>query len=115
MGSGRSPVLVSSLITHHSTHAAHATHLPPSPPSQASNIFLSDGAAKLGDFGIARVLEHTQDRGQSVVGTPYYMSPEICRNEPYASAADMFSVGAIVYELCALRHAVSVAERGEGW
>ena len=32
---------------------------------------------KLGDFGIARVLNETKSKAKTVVGTPYYLSPEI--------------------------------------
>jgi len=35
------------------------------------------GVIKLGDFGIARVLSNTRSRAKTVVGTPYYLSPEI--------------------------------------
>lgn len=41
---------------------------------KTSNIFLtSNGTVKLGDFGISRVLENTQEHAMTVVGTPYYM------------------------------------------
>jgi NIMA (never in mitosis gene a)-related kinase len=38
---------------------------------------------KLGDFGIAHVLNHTADLAKTIVGTPYYLSPEIIDNKPY--------------------------------
>ena len=45
---------------------------------KAQNVFLTDeGLVKLGDFGVARVLEHTAARARTVVGSPYYISPEI--------------------------------------
>ena len=45
---------------------------------KALNVFLtSNDIVKLGDFGIARVMEKTTDMAQTVVGTPYYISPEI--------------------------------------
>jgi len=41
---------------------------------KSSNIFLrSNGTVKLGDFGISRVLENTNEAAMTVVGTPYYM------------------------------------------
>lgn len=38
---------------------------------------------KVGDLGIARVLESGTDMATTIIGTPYYMSPEIFSNEPY--------------------------------
>ena len=38
------------------------------------------------------------------VGTPYYMSPEICQDLPYSYSSDIWSLGCILYELCTLRH-----------
>lgn len=49
------------------------------------NIFLGDDdGIKVGDLGIAKALDKTLDMARTVVGTPYYMSPELCRNERYA-------------------------------
>jgi NIMA (never in mitosis gene a)-related kinase len=46
---------------------------------KTSNIFLSsNGVLKIGDFGIAKILDETLEIAQTVVGTPYYLSPEIC-------------------------------------
>lgn len=45
---------------------------------KTQNIFLmKNGMLKLGDFGIARLLNTTSDLATTVVGTPYYLSPEI--------------------------------------
>jgi NIMA (never in mitosis gene a)-related kinase 1/4/5 len=44
---------------------------------KTQNIFVGRGGAmKVGDLGIARVLENTLEECKSVVGTPYYMAPE---------------------------------------
>lgn len=43
---------------------------------KSQNIFLTkDGNVKLGDFGIAKPLQMTLEKRNSVIGTPYYMSP----------------------------------------
>jgi len=74
---------------------------------KTSNIFLTDSnkKVKLGDFGISRVLEGTTDAAVTVVGTPYYMSPEVCRSEPYNFKSDIWALGCVLYELCMLKHA----------
>ena len=64
----------------------------------------TDGAIKLGDFGISRVLEQTDAAAQTVVGTPYYMSPETCQSQPYTSKSDVWALGIILYELATLKH-----------
>jgi len=72
---------------------------------KTQNIFLmSTGQIKLGDFGIARVLDATKDYARTMVGTPYYLSPEIIEDSPYNSKSDVWSVGVVLYEMTTLRH-----------
>ncbi|XP_067371100.1 serine/threonine-protein kinase Nek5 isoform X4 [Channa argus] len=73
---------------------------------KAQNVFLSSGGlkAKLGDFGIARMLNNTMELARTCVGTPYYLSPEICESRPYNNKTDIWSLGCVLYELCTLRH-----------
>lgn len=65
--------------------------MPPSPPPLLShrdiktqNIFMSSGGLlKLGDFGVSKILNSTYQLAATAVGTPYYLSPEICQNKKY--------------------------------
>merc|ERR1719158_69035 len=78
---------------------------------KSSNIFMTTSAdksgldVKIGDFGISRVLEGTVDVAATVVGTPYYMSPEVCKSEPYGYKSDIWALGCVLYEMCMLKHA----------
>lgn len=67
------------------------------------NIFISSRSGgilrvKIGDFGIARSLEISQ-MATTMVGTPYYLSPELCAKQPYDKSIDVWSLGCILYEL----------------
>ena len=67
-------------------------------------MFLTkQGIIKIGDFGIARVLRQTVDKAKTMVGTPYYLSPEIIEGRPYSFKSDIWSIGVMLYEMCTLR------------
>uniref|UniRef100_A0A674I9W8 non-specific serine/threonine protein kinase n=1 Tax=Terrapene triunguis TaxID=2587831 RepID=A0A674I9W8_9SAUR len=73
---------------------------------KSQNIFLTkDGTIQLGDFGIARVLNSTVELARTCIGTPYYLSPEICQNKPYNNKSDIWALGCVLYEMCTLKHA----------
>ncbi|XP_051822327.1 serine/threonine-protein kinase Nek1 isoform X3 [Antechinus flavipes] len=73
---------------------------------KSQNIFLTkDGTVQLGDFGIARVLNSTLELARTCIGTPYYLSPEICENKPYNNKSDIWALGCVLYEMCTLKHA----------
>lgn len=73
---------------------------------KTQNIFLTKTKqVKLGDFGISRILQHTYDLAKTAIGTPYYLSPEICQETPYNHKSDIWSLGCILYEMLSLNHA----------
>ena len=49
------------------------------------------------------MLAATLAKAKTVVGTPYYLSPEIVQSQPYSLSTDVWSMGVMLYELCALR------------
>uniref|UniRef100_A0A663LW74 non-specific serine/threonine protein kinase n=1 Tax=Athene cunicularia TaxID=194338 RepID=A0A663LW74_ATHCN len=68
-----------------------------------ANVFLdSKQNVKLGDFGLARILHHDTSFAKTFVGTPYYMSPEQMNHMSYNEKSDIWSLGCLLYELCAL-------------
>ena len=67
---------------------------------KSGNVFLmKSGLVKLGDFGIAKGFQNTMDKAKTMVGTPYYLSPEIIENKPYDAKSDIWSLGVLLYEM----------------
>jgi len=54
---------------------------------------------KLVDFGVARIEGTNATQSGTVLGTPHYMSPEQCRGEVVDGRSDIFSLGAVLYEM----------------
>jgi hypothetical protein len=66
-----------------------------------ATVFLGDdNSVKLGDFGLSKILQ-SHDFASTYVGTPFYMSPEICKAEQYGPHSDIWALGCIIYEMCA--------------
>ncbi|EGD74656.1 NEK/NEK1 protein kinase [Salpingoeca rosetta] len=78
---------------------------------KAGNLFLdAKGNIKLGDFGIARVLEANAARMsartcKTPVGTPLTMAPEIAAGKAYGQKVDIWGIGCVLYELIQLKPA----------
>ncbi|TPP58168.1 serine/threonine-protein kinase Nek4, partial [Fasciola gigantica] len=73
---------------------------------KTQNIFLTrNDIIKVGDLGIARVLESANAMATTMIGTPYYMSPELFANKPYNHKSDIWALGCVLYEMSTLKHA----------
>ena len=84
-------------------HFAH-THLIVHRDLKPSNILVgADGKVTLVDFGIAKLIDPGAARAQTLLGevalTPDYASPEQVRSEPATTVTDVYSLGAVLYEL----------------
>jgi eukaryotic-like serine/threonine-protein kinase len=78
-------------------HAAGLVHRDIKPQNL---LVRADGVVKIADFGIARALQATQlTEAGTVLGTAAYLAPEQAAGERVTSAADIYAVGAVAYEL----------------
>lgn len=82
---------------------------------KTQNIFLTkSNLVKIGDLGIATVLDTNANDETlpacTVIGTPYYMSPEIFSGKSYNEKSDMWAFGCCMYEMLTLRHAFSAKD-----
>ncbi len=72
---------------------------------KTKNIFIKNNlTVKIGDFGIAKILSSTSSYAHTFIGTPYYISPELCKDQPYNDKSDVWALGCVLYELCTLNH-----------
>lgn len=62
-----------------------------------SNILIHNGVYKLADFGFCKPIKN--DVTATMLGSPIYMAPEVLRGLTYNSKADIWSLGAVLYEL----------------
>ena len=68
---------------------------------KSANVFLfKGGIVKLGDLNVSKITR--KGMGYTQTGTPYYASPEVWKDKPYDSKSDIWSLGCVIYEMCAL-------------
>ena len=79
---------------------------------KSQNIFLTkDLNIKIGDLGVSKKLIQT-NFAKTFIGTPYYLSPEICMEKPYNDKSDVWAIGCILYELCCYNYPFDAKSQG---
>lgn len=77
----------------HSNHRLHRD-------IKSDNIlYNSKGEVKIADFGFAAGLHRERENRHSIVGTPYWMAPELIKAEPYDQKVDIWSLGITALEM----------------
>lgn len=107
------PIYLQILLGLHYIHTQRVLHR----DMKTANVFLSSSSSqggsgsgkkslrvKIGDLGVAKLLGTTASFANTVIGTPYYLSPELVQDLPYNSKSDMWALGVILYECCTLHH-----------
>lgn len=69
----------------------------------ANVLLVSDDRLKIGDLGIAKVLNGDEPVAKTQCGTPAYFSPELWRNQPYDDRSDVWALGCILYEMVMMK------------
>ncbi|GIX63116.1 protein kinase [Babesia caballi] len=89
--------LLSALKYLHKRHILHRD-------LKSLNVLIdSDKSLKLCDFGVSKALSTTADHTRTVIGTPYYFSPELISGHEYSWPSDIWALGCLTYELATFR------------
>jgi serine/threonine-protein kinase ULK/ATG1 len=64
-----------------------------------SNILLHNGIIKLANFGFYKRLEDERDLSKPMLSSPIYTAPEILKGDAYTMKADIWSLGAVLYQM----------------
>lgn len=79
-------------------HAHHVIHRDLKPENLLLSTHEDDAVLKIADFGLCRYLS-PDEQARIVCGSPLYMAPEVLQFQEYNSKVDMWSTGAILFEL----------------
>ena len=70
---------------------------------KSMNVFIGDrNKPFVGDFGVSKISEPDEEKRGSMIGTIFYMAPEVVNCKPYLYSSDVWSMGVVLYELLTL-------------
>lgn len=77
-----------------------------------ANILIhGNGKFKIADFNVSRILSEYDQRASTLQGTILYSAPEVLDNQSYSFSVDIYSIGAVIYELMTLTNAFTSISR----
>jgi hypothetical protein len=81
---------------------------------KSANIFLASDkrSIKIGDLGVARLLSSQTFFAKTLIGTPYYMSPELLKDQAYDHKSDAWALGIVLYEMATGTHPFDAKNQG---
>ena len=92
-------VLVQTLAGLKALHSLNIMHR----DIKCANILINaNNQCKLADFNVSKVVNAQEGFVRTQTGTPYYASPEVWQDKPYDHKSDIWSLGCVLYEMCAL-------------
>ncbi|NXE03062.1 PAK3 kinase, partial [Chaetorhynchus papuensis] len=77
----------------------HSNHVIHRDVKSCNILFRRDGSVKLADFGLSAQLTPEQNQRSSVIGTTWWMAPEVVTGQPYGPKVDIWSLGIVGIEM----------------
>jgi serine/threonine protein kinase len=68
-----------------------------------NRVKVGEFLTKLGDMGVSKIVQNVLSVQNTRVGTPLYLAPELVKQKPYDYKIDVWAMGCILYQMCAMK------------